>query len=1418
MSKRLLKSLALSLSLAASSMSLQAADNIKDKISNINENSSTIDHDYSTESTQIPEVSEIMKTPITNIEMFKTSGLINIPQGLVLNITIPDPDIIIPDIPAVQLPDTLPIDIPQTPSTEIIQNPGSEIPNTPGAEILDTPGADIPKIVEPEISEPETREPEIIDPNVEDPDTIKPQKPEILSPDSENPQTLTPDSENPYTLTPDSENPQTLTPDSEIPNIEIPDSEIPQTLTPDSDNPDTLTPDSDNPNTLTPDFESPVTTIPEIVDKLNADSERSVTNVPGILDKLNADSERSVTNVPGILNKLNADSESPVTNVPGILNKLNTNTENEVPFKGTSNNEIPQYALPLPELPFIPTIYDLIFMAGASRSLLPLPQEIGTADLSTMFFDKHKYVSIEDIITLAGLTLSPSNIIALESVVSYDAFNERYEDDIYKIIEKDSLLKEVEKLTDQNLSQNFELELIIGSRDQLDYENKRYIISVNTLNLKDLFTPALNNLDDPNNITAINAVELDLGQSSKYTLKVPKEYSTVEKFGLGLTLNEKFANENYSATFYKGTLSANEIFDAVMANPAINITSDIKNSLYDIKDSQALTILLEKEGGFRAVINPIIEIVKTEDRAFDDVAYSLLYSQNNNGRVLASKSYKSEVINGIETITYTLENEFSTADDFYIGFSFFDAAIADFNKDKVESIQVVNSFDSAEILADVSSTALIGSGDDMWKEDSGFLFNGSGINFLVTTKAGREYKLAIKVDGTQPNFASDFRINGILGLSDLFIMPDDVDSMSKEYQTIFVNDTSFDLAKVKLKFLSNQASTVSTSDGSAVSGVTESNFSSGPVQYSVQNGSTTLNYWVDIRKIADGPKLFVNGVKNNVATRNITLAGDEGHDIFIANIGDEQLTELKVELSSDSKNVTLDDYWTIKENNSLNPLTSVAKDEIDSIAKVRLIADGFGEISGKLTISAKGQTPQVITLTGQAQNLAITTTEIKDGFKAIPYSHLIQTNNTSANVQTEFSIIDGEKPSWMTLNKSTGLLSGTPTSSGEYSFMVKVAFKSGTETLPAAYEKFTFKVSNELVNPDGEESDVFITEGFEIKKTLPTKITEAKSQDLELAGDIASISAVYIDGKKLSLSKDYSVKISGDISEITITSAKFESLSNGSHTITIEFIADDQSVNLAVQKFTVDIEEEEEEEEEEDNDDNPGGGGGGYRPDYDDDDDDKIVIIPPSTNLPNLNPTPTLPSVDVTLPPLPSIDLKKDVIKDSWYYYDVKWAYENNLMFSMSLSNFGIGEISTRGYIANVLAFHSKVDLTKYPSISARWFDSSMNWALEYKLFGTDIADGAVPLTRESMAVLVNNYLKYRGYLLPKPTQTSTFTDIATLTSEKQNAIKIATQLGILYGKSPTTMAPKDFLTIEELAAITRRIDTLLASKQVALK
>lgn len=253
-----------------------------------------------------------------------------------------------------------------------------------------------------------------------------------------------------------------------------------------------------------------------------------------------------------------------------------------------------------------------------------------------------------------------------------------------------------------------------------------------------------------------------------------------------------------------------------------------------------------------------------------------------------------------------------------------------------------------------------------------------------------------------------------------------------------------------------------------------------------ENGEHTKNYNVSFIKLASGPKLYVTDPKggdDNDPVRSIFL--DEyfeyKHDIFIANIGDEELTGLRVELNA--TNVKLDDYWTIGGDNggTLPPPpfsnTDIYNDsfsDLPNVAKIRLLPDGEGEIEGTLTIYADDQEPVIIKLSGRAQNPSIITEQLEDAVKYVPYSYMITTNNMYDWNTVSFSYT-GEIPSGMTLNESTGEIYGAPLQAGTYSFTITATYGRDDYFEPSTKE-FTIKVL------DNENETVFNTsdDGYEI--------------------------------------------------------------------------------------------------------------------------------------------------------------------------------------------------------------------------------------------------------------------------------------------------------------------------------------------------
>ncbi len=398
------------------------------------------------------------------------------------------------------------------------------------------------------------------------------------------------------------------------------------------------------------------------------------------------------------------------------------------------------------------------------------------------------------------------------------------------------------------------------------------------------------------------------------------------------------------------------------------------------------------------------------------------------------------------------------------------------------------------------------------------------------------------------------------------------------YQTILLNDENVDLTALKPVFYKPDNVKVHVGEEQK-SGISEQDFSNGPVFYAAHIDDKLKNYQVTFVKKENGAKLFVNGPEE----REIFLDEyfENRHDILIANVGDAELTGLNVELL-DAVHVRLDDYWTVggEKNDSLaaftNAYSSGSYHELANLAKIRLLPDGEGEVKGTLKISADGQDDVYIKLTGHAGNPRIITESLSEAVKYVPYSYVVATNNMHDWNKVTFSIKSGKLPNGLQLYPDTGEIYGVPLETGEFPITVEAKY-SRKEYTPSTVELvLTIKENtNENVYTSSDE-------GYAIQEHIGTETGEGTHEYvLRSFGDQTFVSSgqydefvdFWMNGEKLVDGVDYT-KESGS-TRITVKSQTFkDKAKNGSNTIAAEFRVDgDKSKELkrTAQNFTMNV-------------------------------------------------------------------------------------------------------------------------------------------------------------------------------------------------------------------------------------------------------
>lgn len=186
----------------------------------------------------------------------------------------------------------------------------------------------------------------------------------------------------------------------------------------------------------------------------------------------------------------------------------------------------------------------------------------------------------------------------------------------------------------------------------------------------------------------------------------------------------------------------------------------------------------------------------------------------------------------------------------------------------------------------------------------------------------------------------------------------------------------------------------------------------------------------------------------------------------------------------------------------------------------------------------------------------------------------------------------------------------------------------------------------------------------------------------------------------------------------------------------------------------------------------------------------------------------------------------EDVRETDWYYYNVEYAYVNNLFSGTSATTFSPGTPMTRGMLVTVLGRMSGADVSGYTSsfddvTDAAYYAKYTEWAREQGIVsgfgGNSFAPEAI-ITRQDMAVMLARYAAAMGLEAPAMNAGATFADAGKISDYAKDAATAMQKAGIISGKPGGVFDPKAGATRAEVSAMLHRFMLLFSPAENAVK
>ncbi len=171
-------------------------------------------------------------------------------------------------------------------------------------------------------------------------------------------------------------------------------------------------------------------------------------------------------------------------------------------------------------------------------------------------------------------------------------------------------------------------------------------------------------------------------------------------------------------------------------------------------------------------------------------------------------------------------------------------------------------------------------------------------------------------------------------------------------------------------------------------------------------------------------------------------------------------------------------------------------------------------------------------------------------------------------------------------------------------------------------------------------------------------------------------------------------------------------------------------------------------------------------------------------------------------------------VKGHWAESAIKFVVERNIFKGTSANKFEPNMTITRGMFVTLLGRVANVDPSDYKQSSfsdvpnAAYYMPYVEWAKERGIVNGISATKYAPndlVTREQMAVMLDNFARIHGITLPAIKESKPFVDDSEIASWSKSAVKTMQKAGIITGKTGNRFDPKGKASRAEGAAVLQR-------------